>query len=152
MTLSQADRMLLQRHLDGALDAAASAAFAARIAAEPELAQAAAVARALRAGFVAARGSTARPSGAFTANVVAAVRRLPSRQLLEQADVAGGAIGLCRRIVLAAAILAGLGLVWHSGLVRSSEPESLQAAPGDVMREVDRLDALPPLAEPRRGN
>jgi hypothetical protein len=151
MTLPRHDRMLLQRHLDGELEGPANAAFAARVAAEPELAQAAAVERELRAGLAAAgRVRTMRPSPSFTANVLAAARRLPSRQLLEQQDVAAGAISLCRRLLLAAAILAGLGLVWHSGLVRGAQPESLQATPGDIVREIERLDALPAV-EVRRG-
>lgn len=150
MTLTNHDRLLLQRHLDGELDPRARAAFAERLAAESELAAAAATAAALRAGFVAARSTAMRPSPAFTAKVLAATRALPSRQQLEQADVAAGAIGLCRRLLLAAVILAAVGLAWHAGLVRGGEADSLQAAPGDVVREIERLDALP-APEPRGG-
>jgi hypothetical protein len=143
MTLSHDDRMLLQRHLDGALDRGASAAFAARATAEPELAQALEAERALRIGFAAARGEARRAPATFTANVLAAVRRLPSRELLEQQDVAAHAVRLCRRLLLAAAVIAGLGLVWQSGLVHTPAAAPLQASPGDVLREIERLDALP---------
>lgn len=141
MKLSHQDELLLQRHLDGELDAVAAAAFRARLAAEPQLARAADEARSLHAGFLAAREATRRPSPSFTAGVLAAVRRLPDRQQLEQAEVAAGAIGTCRRILLAAAILAGLGLLWHFGFVHDG-PTTLQAAPGEIQREIDRLDAL----------
>jgi anti-sigma factor RsiW len=150
--LPERDRMLLQRHLDGELDGAASTAFAARLAAEPSLARAAAAERALRGVLATARGDVRRAPPSFAANVVAAARRLPTRQQLEQADVAAGAVSLCRRLLLAAAIVAGLGLVWHSGLVHLGQPQPLQAAPGDVKREMDRLDALPaPAVESQRG-
>lgn len=141
MTLSHHDELLLQRHLDGELDAAAASALAARLAAEPDLAQAAAAARSLRAGFALARAATMRPSASFPAKVLAATRQLPDRLRLEQAERAAGAVGLCRRLLLAAAILAGLGLLWHSGLVRDSQPTMLQAAPGEMQREIDLLDA-----------
>ena len=145
MSISHQDQLLLQRHLDGELDTAAATAFGARLAAEPELARAAADAAALRRGFAAARRSTLRPSPSFTAGVLAAVRQLPSRQQLEQADVAASAGRLCRRLLLAAALLAGLGFAWQAGLVGRSEPATLQAAPdpGEVLRVIQELDAMP---------
>lgn len=141
MKLSHHDELLLQRHLDGELEPTAAAAFQARLAAEPDLAAAAAAARGLRSGFAAARAGAARPSAGFTAGVLAATRRLPSRQQLEQADVAAGAVAFCRRLLLAAAVLAGLGLAWQAGLVGGAEPVTLQAAPGDVQRVIEELDA-----------
>lgn len=142
MKLSHHDELLLQRHLDSALDATASAAFAARLASEPELASAAVAARAMRVGFTAARTMTMRPPASFTASVVLAARQLPTRQLLEQADLAASAIGWCRRILLAAGILAGIGLLWQSGLMRNEAPPTMQADPADVQHEIERLDAL----------
>ena len=139
--LSQHDELLLQRHLDGELDAAANAVFRTRLATEPGLAKAAEAARSLRAGFRAVRDASMRPSPSFTAGVLAAARQLPSRHLLEQADVAAAAAGFCRRILLAAAVLAGLGLLWHSDLVNHPQPATLQAAPGEVQRVIDELDA-----------
>jgi anti-sigma factor RsiW len=141
MKLSTADQLLLQRHLDGELEAAADAAFRARLAAEPELADAATSARALRVGFAAARATTMRPPATFAAAVVAASRRLPTRHMLEQADVTAGAIAMCRRLLLAALVLGALGLLWHSGLVRDESPATMQASPADVQREIERLDA-----------
>jgi len=47
---------------------------------------------------------------------------------------------LCRRLLVAAAVLFGLGLLWHAGVFGEGRGDSLQAAPGDVQREMDRLD------------
>jgi anti-sigma factor RsiW len=141
MNIPQRDLLLLHRHLDGELDAAAEASLRARLASEPELARAAAAERELRAGFAAARATTMRPPASFTASVMAAARQLPTRQQLEQADVAGGAVVLCRRLLLAAAVLAGIGLLWHSGVVQHESPATMQASPADVQREIDRLRA-----------
>lgn len=137
------DHLLLQRFLDAQMDPAARAAFASRLAAEPELQQAAEAARALRAGFVAAQTLAVRPpSPTFVADVMAAVQRLPAREQLERADVAASAIRLCRRILLAAAILAVMGGIWYSGLVRPTAAPAVQADSSEVQREVERLDAL----------
>ena len=143
MKLSQCDLLLLQRHLDGELDAAATAAFATRLAAEPALQRAADEAQSVRGALaMAGAGRSMRPPTSFTSNLLVAARQLPTRQQLEQADVAAAAIGLCRRILLAAAILAGVGLAWHAGFVNGEQPTIMQANPADVQHEVDRLDAL----------
>lgn len=143
MSIPHRDEWLLQRFLDGQMDPTARTAFAARLAAEPALQQAADVANSMRDGFRAARSkSLPGPSASFTANLLAATRQLPTRQQLEQAEVAAGGVGLCRKLLLAAAILAGLGCLWHSGLVCDTASSTLQAAPDDVQREIERLDAL----------
>jgi anti-sigma factor RsiW len=141
--IPQSDQLLLQRFLDDQMDPAARAAFASRMAAEPELHRAADAARSLRSGFVAAQKLDVRsPSPAFLANVMTAVQRLPTREQLERADIAASAIRLCRRMLLAAAILAVLGGLWYSGLVRPTAAPALQADSSDVQREVECLDAL----------
>jgi anti-sigma factor RsiW len=142
MKLPHRDELLLQRHLDGELDASAAAAFAARLAAEPALARAAAEAQSLRRGFQVARATTMRPPASFAASVSAMVRQLPTRLELQQADVAAAATTLCRRILLVAAVLFGAGALWHFGLVSDASPATVEAAPDDVQREIERLDAL----------
>lgn len=141
MNLSHRDELLLQRWLDGELLPPDAEAFAARVAAEPRLRQRAAAVRSLRQTLVAARGTPMQPSRAFVGNVLAAIRRLPSRELLLQADVAAGAVAWCRRILVAAALLAALGLLWHTGLFGGDRPAVLQASPDEVQREMQRLDA-----------
>lgn len=158
MTLSHHDLLLVQRHVDGALDAAADVAFRARLAAEPELARRAAEQRSASDLLRAARGAERRPSPGFTAGLLAAVRQLPTRQQLEQADHVAGAVAWCRRILLAAVVLAALGVVWQSGLVRREAAGVMEADSAAVQREIERLDAEvragrvpPPASGPRAG-
>lgn len=142
MSLSHRDELQLQRYLDGELPPDDAAAFAARLAAEPEVRRRHDEARTLRTAFAAARGEGRRASAGFTANVLAAARRLPAREELQQLDVAAGGMTFCRRILLAAAALAALGLLWRSGLVADRGQDMLQATPDEVQREVERLDAV----------
>jgi len=141
MSLSHHDELLLQRHLDGELDAAAAATLRERLAAEPALARAEAGARALRELRRSSPSAERRPSAGFTAGLLHAVRQLPSRQLLEQADLVASGVAWCRRILLAAAVIAGLGLVWQSGLVQREAAGVMQADPADVQQVIERLDA-----------
>lgn len=155
MTLSQRDDSLLQRHLDGALPADAAAAFAARLLAEPELARAADAARAQRALLQAAAGPARLPSARFAAGVVAAARQLPTRQQLEQADLVATALRVCRQLLVAAAILAAVGALWHAGMIGPARADTLQASPGALEQEIRQLDvriqsgAVPPPAAER---
>jgi anti-sigma factor RsiW len=142
MSLSSADELLVQRHVDGELAPAAAAAFAARLAAEPVLRQRVESLQALRTGFLAGRERGPRPGADFAGKVMAAVRQLPSRQQLEQAGAAGGAAMFCRRLLLAAALLAGLGLAWGLGLCDGGAPQELHATPDEMQRELDRLDGI----------
>ncbi|MBL8727435.1 MAG: hypothetical protein JNM25_03320 [Planctomycetes bacterium] len=141
MNPSRDDLQNLHRFLDGELDAAAAAAFRTRLAAAPDLRRQLAAERALRDGFVAARGGVVAAPTGFTADVLAAVRRLPSRDQLEQQEVADRVVRLCRRLLLAAAVLFGVGLVWHGGLF-DAQTDKLEAAPDEIHREMERLDAL----------
>ncbi|MCC7398497.1 MAG: hypothetical protein IT455_15610 [Planctomycetes bacterium] len=133
--------LLLQRYLDGELDAAARAACDARLLTEPQLRQRLDSLRGFAAGFAAMRAEGRRAPAGFTAAVVAAARRLPSRQELQQADVTAGAVAFCRRLLLAAAILTVGALGFHFGLFRH-QPSTLQATPDEVQQEMDRLDSL----------
>ena len=69
------------------------------------------------------------------------MRQLPARDRLEQQEVGDRVVRLCRRLLLAAAVLFGLGLVWHSGLL-DTRSDQLEAAPDEIHQEMERLDAL----------
>jgi anti-sigma factor RsiW len=140
MKLSSHDARLLHRFLDGELAAADAEVFRARLLAEPALRAAVEAEQGLRAGFAAVRVPERRAPAGFTANVLAAARRLPSAGELEAA-AAGATRVLCRRLLLAASILFGIGLLWHAGLVNGGSPGTMHASPDEVQREVDRLDA-----------
>jgi len=142
MNLPQHDELQLQRYLDGELPPDDAAACTARLAADPAFRRRHDEARALRSAFTAARGGALRASAGFTANVLVAARRLPSREELQHEDVAAAGASFCRRILLAAAVLAALALLWRSGLVSEPRPDTLQATPDEVQSELDRLDGL----------
>lgn len=153
MTMSGEDR-LLQRYLDGELPAAEASDFARRLMSEPGLRERLREAEGLRAGFVAGRGAVVAAPADFTSRLLAQVRRLPSRHELQQADLAGAAVRLCRRLLFVAAACAAIGLAWHAGLFDRGGRETLQAAPDEIQRELQRLDAIllgGGHAEPRRG-
>jgi anti-sigma factor RsiW len=141
MTTSHADSLLVQRFLDGELSADAAAALRARIAAEPELAAAVAAARALRVPFAVAKAASGAPAG-FAGRVVAAVRQLPSRAQLEGAETAAVVLRMCRRVLVAAAVLFAVGLAMRSGWLEVGLGAPLQAAPDEVESELERLDRV----------
>lgn len=141
MNLPHRDELHLQRWLDGELSPPEAAAFEARVAAEPLLRRRAEAARGLRHAFAGARAAVMRPSATFTTDLLAAARRLPSRDQLQQADLAASAVAFCRRLLLAAAVLAVAGFSWHAGCSEHAGPETLQASPDEVLREMQRIDA-----------
>jgi anti-sigma factor RsiW len=152
MNISASDERLLHRFLDGALAGEEAVACRSRLAAEPALRQGLAGLQQLRAAFAEARQPVMAAPAGFTAGVLAAARRLPTQVELREAGdwdaVAGpGMVRLCRRLLLAAAVLFGLGLLSQSGLFGDGRADTLQAAPDEVHREMQRLDALP-LLEP----
>ena len=153
MTLSRDDRQL-QRYLDGELAGEERAAFSARLLADADLRERFERAQGLRQPFAKLRAEA--PAGApadFTASVLAEVRRLPDRALLEQQDVTSATMRLCRRMLLAAAVLCAIGIAWHAGLLDRGASATVEAAPDDVQREMERLDELilDALEAPRRG-
>lgn len=141
MNLSHRDELLVQRHLDGALSPTDAAAFAARLAAEPALREGHAAANAMRGAFAAAREGAMRPRAGFKAAVLAAVRQLPTRLQLEQADIAARTVRFCRRLLLAAALLGSIGFAVSAGLLGGGAP-TMQASPDEMQREIDRLEAV----------
>lgn len=142
MNVSQRDQQLVQRHLDGELAPTERDAFHARLAAEPELRACVEAAQGMRGLFAAARSESFRPRAGFRAAVLDAVRQLPSRLQLEQADLAARSVAFCRRLLLAAAVLGGIGLALGSGVLGHSDSATLQADPASVQSEVERLREL----------
>lgn len=152
MKISNEDERNLYRLLDGELPPDSAAALRARVEAEPDLRQHFARLEAMRVPFLQMRGSSIPGSGpvanaGFTAKVLAATRRLPDRQALERADIGEGIARFCRRLLLAAAIIVGLGALWHSGILdggilHGGRAGTLEAAPEEIQKELQRLDAL----------
>lgn len=152
------DDRLLHRYLDGELSEAESAAFAARMLAEGELRERVDAEQRLRRAFAdVARAPTPRAPAGFAANVLGEVRRLPARAELEQQEVAAGARIVCRRLLLAALVVVGVGALWHVGLLDRSRAGSVEASPAKIQQELERLDQLileadgTDAADPRRG-
>lgn len=143
--------LLIQRYVDGELPAAEAAAFAARMLREPALRAQVDAMELLSRGAAADPPASAPPS--FTANVLGAIRQLPAREALEQADLASAAVRLCARVLLAAALILGAGLAWHAGLLAPSFSGTLEAAPATIEQEMERLDQqiLESLEAPRGG-
>jgi len=140
MSFSQEERTI-QRYVDGELSEADAAAFAARLLRDPALRERVSALESLRAHISTPTAAAAPPSG-FCAGVLAAVRRLPERAQLEQAEVAASAVRLCARVLIAAGLVFGLGLAWHAGLLDRRGSATLEAAPAAVERELERLDQL----------
>lgn len=160
MNPSAEDR-LLQRYLDRELPAAEATAFAARLLADAALRDRVQQAEALRAPLAAVAAAPApRASAAFTQKVMAEVRRQPNREQLMRLDLSATALRVCQRILLAAAVLCAIGVAALGGLFDRAGADTLQAAPGEVQHEIDRLDAAiraeqdadRPHGGPRRGN
>lgn len=142
MKITAADALLLQRLLDHELPAEAVEVMRRRLAAEPALAAAAAEHGALAAGFAAARQDVRRAPAGFAAKVIAEVRQLPARAQIEAEATSTVVLRVCRRVLIAAAILFGIGLAVQAGLFDSGLGEQLQAAPEEVQAEMQRLDGL----------
>ncbi|MEZ6035866.1 MAG: hypothetical protein R3F29_00195 [Planctomycetota bacterium] len=160
-----ADDRLLQRYLDRELSADEAAAFAARLLTDAALRDRVQQAEALRAPLLAAAAAPVpRASASFTQKVMAEVRRQPNREQLMRLDLSETALRVCRRILLAAAVLCAIGAAALGGLFDRAGADTLQAAPGEVQQEIDRLDEAiradqqqgqgtgRPHAAPRRGN
>ena len=136
------DDRVLQRYLDGELSAGHAAFVERRLSADAELRARCAEQRSIVQLLGAARGVDRRAPAGFTAAVVAAARRLPDRQQLERADLTANMVRLCRRLLMAAALVAGAGLLWRTGLLDAGHAGTVQAAPDEVRREIERMDAL----------
>lgn len=165
MSFSKSDQDL-QRYVDGQLSESEAATFAGRMLSDNGLRQRLEALEQVQAGFAAAadsrtadsrtvdgRSAANAPAG-FTASVMSEVRRLPSREQLQQNDMAETTVRLCRRLLIAAAMLLGLGLGWQSGLFSPNGSDQIEAAtPTEVESEMQRLDdmIMKSMEAPRRG-
>lgn len=134
------DQLMIQRYVDGELSGAAAADFAARLLREPALRKE--VAELEQIAHRVSEDEPMAPPADFILRVLNATRRLPGRDELEQQDVAADAVRLCVRALMAAALVLGLGFAWHAGLIYSGRAGTLEAAPAEIEREMDRLDQL----------
>lgn len=145
MSFSETDK-LVQRFLDGELSGSEGAAFAARMLSDSTLRERVEAAQQIQSCFAAEASSRRRdvqPAAGFTAAVISEVRRLPSRVELQQEDLAKSAVRLCSRLLLAAALLIGLGLGLQAGLFNPNGSGQIEAAsPTEVDAEMQRLDGL----------
>jgi anti-sigma factor RsiW len=140
--IQKADERRLHRFLDGELDAPAQQLLRTRLLAEPLLQARLRELEAVRALFAADRGERPPAPKGFTSDVLAAVRQ----QTLEQGwrrnvDDDSDLIRLCRRILVAAALLFSLAAVIQSGLLQSRS-SVVEAGPDRIRAECRRLDEL----------
>lgn len=142
MQVSQNDERLLFRFLDGELSGDEAAACRARLDREPLLRQCLEELRDRASGFATARAEVRTAPAGFTSGVLAAVRQLPDRAALRASEGEPELLVLCRRVLIAAALVVGIGLLWHSGLFTGRSADTLQARPGEVEREMKRLDEV----------
>jgi anti-sigma factor RsiW len=134
------------RYVDGEMAHDDRVAFESRLAADPGLASEVEELAGLRRMFAPERVTQGpAPSSGFRARVLAEVaghtaERGPERETF---DV------FCRRIVVAAALLFGLGVLVFAGLLRRADTGRLEASPAEIHKEMDRLDALIRARAPR---
>jgi anti-sigma factor RsiW len=148
--LSPADEKMLHRFVDGELSGAVLADCQQRLAAEPALRQRLHDLQGLRECFAAGRREQVLAPAGFTADLMAAIRRRTLEQSWRREEE-NRLVPLCRRLLLAAAVLVGLAALWLSGIVRDQSPRNLEAAPDVVQREMQRLDRLIQAEEAQSG-
>ncbi len=150
--LTEEDQMLVARFVDGELDAPARREFETRLADEPALRAAVDELTQTSSLFDAGRAeATPQPSEGFQDRVLREIRRLPTGQ--ELATAGSGDVAhfeaFCRRLMVAAVLLIGLGVLVFAGILRQSDTGKLEASPQEVREEMERLDALTVELAPR---
>ena len=142
---SKRDATLVARYVDDEMTGVERAGFEARLAQDPALQVAVSEMESLRGWFRGGRDEPLVPaSPGFAASVIAAARRLPTRdELLEQesaGDRESELVDWSRRISLAAAVIFGVSMLLFMTLRISSEATRLEAAPARLRLEMERLD------------
>lgn len=134
------------RYVDAQLAPEARAEFELRLVREPLLASAVRATQELRAPFSFERQQDPprlRPD--FAARVLEASRRLTTAAergviVPDAGATHGGSFSFARRLLVAAALILGLGLLMFAGLLRRADSGRLEAAPVQ-QKKLDELDA-----------
>lgn len=144
--LNDADRQSAMRFVDDEMSSDECQKFEARLAKEPALAAVVDDYRGLQSAFVAEPAP--QPSAGFFERVQREVAAGGPRDgdLMTEGDAVPASLhdfeALCRRLIVAAALLIGLGLLVWGGLIRSADSGKLEASPAEMRQEMERLDAL----------
>jgi anti-sigma factor RsiW len=140
--MNKQDEIRLARYLDGEMPTAERAEFDTRLQRDPILRAALDSAEEPSRALRDARQEPLRAAANFSATVLDRVRRMPSRdelvQLTATEENIAAFITYGRRLLVAAVVLFGLGLLFGFNLVRNDHGPELQAI-GDkkLMKELD---------------
>ncbi len=140
------ERILVSRYVDGEMTGDDLVSFRQRLAAEPALREIVSEVEELRGWF--RRGSVLPPipaSPGFTASVLAAARRLPTREERQAEDTNARAyenelVTCARRISSAAAVVFGLALLTFAALNVTRDANRLEAGVNERLRAMEVLD------------
>ena len=134
------------RYVDGEMSADERHSFQQRLAREPGLQKSLREMKEVRAWFHRSRHQPLiPPTPGFTGSVIAAARRLPTRDELLAQDIhehcyESELVTYARRISLAAGVVFGLCLFLFGTLRVQSDATRLEASPDRVRLEMERLD------------
>ncbi len=129
--------MMIDRFLDGELDGELLARCRDRLAADPGLRAVLQEREQLRRGFREGRSAAARAPAGFGAQVIAAARRLPS---IDRSETDATVVRFCQRLLIAAAAIVVMAVIWQSGVLQGGGDGRLQASPDEVQGIIDGLD------------
>lgn len=136
--LAPDDERLLHRFVDGELPDTAITDFRRRLEREPGLRQQLQQLQDLRACFRQDAGSAIAAPAGFTAGLLTTIRqRTLNQSWRDDADAEPQLLRLCRRLLIAAAVLVGLAAIWQAGVLRHIAPKQVEAS-----NELRQLDAL----------
>lgn len=142
--MSDNDRILLSRLVDGELGELERRSLEARLEREPALRAEFEELEGARSWFgqASAGAPAARPPASFAARVMDEVRRQPSPEMLAAACREAGAEiqTLARRLTLAALVLLGAAILLTAALWTSEDAAELQAEPNDIREVMGEID------------
>ncbi len=146
MNPKESNEITAARYVDGEMSADEKHSFQQRLAREPGLKASVDKVEEVRAWFRRSRHQPLIPANpGFTGSVLAAARRLPTRDELLAQDTRQDShvielVTYARRISLAAAVVFGLCLLLFGTLRVTSDATQLTASPDRVRLEMERLD------------
>ncbi len=146
MKPKESNEILAARYVDGEMSADEGHSFQKRLAREPGLQASVHKVEEVRAWFRRSRHQPLiPPNPLFTGSVIAAARRLPTRdellaQDIQEHDYESELVTYARRISLAAAVVFGLCLLLFGTLQVQPDAAQLVASPDRVRLEMERLD------------